>query len=397
MRAVIPVILSGGSGTRLWPLSRELRPKQFLPLVTERTMLQETYLRTRKISDFLGDPIVVCNEAHRFLVAEQMCALGAKPQTIVLEPEGRNTAPAVAIAAWLALAASRGAQPGASRPGADATGTAPTATGDEADPLLFVLPADHVITDVDAFAAAARTAFDVAVQGYLVTFGVVPTRPETGYGYILRGEPGDDAGSWYRLERFVEKPSRPTAEDYVRSGRYLWNSGMFAFSARRYLEELARYAPRIGESCKRAAEEASRDADFTRLGAAFLESPSDSIDYAVMEHAQTAAVVPLDAGWSDVGSWPALHEVVDKDEAGNVLRGDVIAEGCRNCFISSSGRLVAVVGAEGYVVVETADAVLVMPHAAAQDVKRIVESLSAAQRTELRAHSEEIDGFRQER
>lgn len=385
MRAVIPVILSGGSGTRLWPLSRELRPKQFLPLVTERTMLQETYLRTRKLADLLGDPIVVCNEAHRFLVAEQMRAVGATPQTIVLEPEGRNTAPAVAIAAWLAVEAARDAKSGTgqARAAHPADSRTAPASSDESDaPLLLVLPADHVIADVDAFAAAARTAFSAAARGHLVTFGVVPTRPETGYGYLLKGSAGDDTGDWYRLERFVEKPNRSTAEAYVKSGRYLWNSGMFVFSAQRYLDELARCAPAIAEACRRAAIEASRDADFTRLGAAFAASPSDSIDYAVMEHTNSAAVVPLDAGWSDVGSWAALHEIVDKDAEGNVLRGDVIAESCRNCYISSSGRLVAVVGAEGYVVVETADAVLVMPHSAAQDVKRVVESLHAAQRAE---------------
>jgi mannose-1-phosphate guanylyltransferase/mannose-6-phosphate isomerase len=366
MVQVIPVILSGGSGTRLWPLSRELRPKQFLPLVTERTMLQETYLRTRKLEDRLRPPIVVCNDAHRFLVAEQMRAAGATPQTIVLEPEGRNTAPAVAVAASLALRAG------------DASSSD--------DALLLVLPADHVIANPDAFADAARIAIEAAESGRLVTFGVVPDRPETGYGYLLKGPAGDASGRWFELERFVEKPDRPTAESYVESGRYLWNSGMFVFSARRYLDELERHAPAIASACARAADEAAVDADFTRLGPAFLESPSDSIDYAIMEKTSDAAVVPLDAGWSDVGSWPALHEILDKDADGNVVRGDVIASACRDCFISSSGRLVAAVGVEGHVIVETADAVLIVPHDAAQDVKRVVEALKAGGRDELREH-----------
>src|SRR5690606_34709340 len=290
-------------------MSRELRPKQFLPLVSERTMLQETYLRLTSL-DELRAPIVVCNEAHRFLVAEQMRAVGAAPRSIVLEPKGRNTAPAVGIAALLALDAS----------------------GDEsADPLLLVLPADHVIADADAFVSAVRIAVAAASEGRLVTFGVVPDRPETGYGYLLKGAPGDDGARWFQLERFVEKPDRTTAEEYVQSGRYLWNSGMFVFSARRFLEELERHAPDIAAACRRAAAEAASDADFTRLGPAFLESPSDSIDYAVMEPTSSAAVVPLEAGWSDVGSWQALHEILSAGDDGNVLRGDVIAEACRNC------------------------------------------------------------------
>lgn len=363
MQAVIPVILSGGSGTRLWPMSRELRPKQFLPLVSERTMLQETYLRVRTL-DELQAPIVVCNDAHRFLVAEQMRSVGASPRAIVLEPEGRNTAPAVGIAARLALDAFR--------------------HDEKSDPLLLVLPADHVIADAEAFVAAVRIALGAAGEGFLVTFGVVPDRPETGYGYLLKGTPGNDGARWFRLERFVEKPNRATAEEYLRSGRYLWNSGMFVFSARRYLEELERHAPSIASACERAAAEAVTDADFTRLGAAFLESPSDSIDYAVMEHTGSAAIVPLDAGWSDVGSWQALHEILPADDEGNVLRGDVIAEACRNCFIVADRRLVAAVGVEDHVIVETDDAVLVIPRAAAQDVKRVVEALKAAGRRELR-------------
>ncbi|HEX7081025.1 MAG TPA: mannose-1-phosphate guanylyltransferase/mannose-6-phosphate isomerase [Gammaproteobacteria bacterium] len=362
--AVIPVILSGGAGTRLWPLSRELRPKQFLPLVTERTMLQETYLRTRALAELLRPPIVVCNEAHRFLVAEQMRAAGAEPQTIVLEPEGRNTAPAVAVAARVALE------------GAGAE-----------DPLLLVLPADHVIADTGAFVAAVRIALEPAARGCLVTFGVVPDRPETGYGYLRKGEPGSADGGWYRLEQFVEKPDLSTALDYVKSNAYLWNSGMFVFSARKYLEELERHAPDIAAAAQRAAEEAVADKDFTRLGAAFLDCRSDSIDYAVMEKTASAAVVPLDAGWSDVGSWPALHDVVDKDADRNALRGDILALDCRDSYIAATHRLVAAVGLEGYVVVETADAVLVMPKGRAQDVKRAVDALKKAGRPEASVES----------
>src|SRR5690606_1031344 len=285
-------------------------------------------------------------------------------------------APAVAVAAWLALDLA-----------ADDSEGGPAASGGsgghgEADPLLVVLPADHVIADPAAFREAVLTAADVAALCHLVTFGILPERPETGYGYLLKGEPGDESGRWHRLERFVEKPDRATAEEYVRSGRYLWNSGMFVFSASRFLEELERHAPAIAAPARRAAAEAEADADFTRLGAACVECPSDSIDYAVMEKTRAAAVVPLDAGWSDVGSWHALHEILDKDGGGNVVRGDVIVDGCRNCYIASSQRLVAVVGAEELVVVETSDAVLVMPRHASQDVKRVVESLKSAARPE---------------
>lgn len=372
---IVPVILSGGSGTRLWPLSREHRPKQFQPLVSEQTMLQETYLRTQKLAQDIRQPIIVCNEAHRFLVAEQLRQVGAAPQAIVLEPEGRNTAPAIAIAAWLALheggsdrVAHSGSTGGAQR---------------ESEPLLLVLPADHVINDLSAFTSAVSAGVDAAAEGHLVTFGIVPSSPETGYGYLLKGPLGAPGAGWHRLERFVEKPDLETAVDYVKSGTYLWNSGMFLFSARRYLDELKQHAPAIAAACASAAQEAVVDKDYVRLGAGFLESPSDSIDYAVMERTAAAAVVPLDAGWSDVGAWPALYEILEKGSGGNVLRGDVIAENCRDCYISSTSRVVAVVGAEGYVVVETPDAVLVMPKDAAQDVKRVVEALKAAARGEI--------------
>ena len=351
MRVLCPVILSGGSGTRLWPLSRAVLPKQFLQLLTERSLFQETVLRARALAGTVAAPLVVCNEAHRFLVAEQLRELGAAAQAIILEPAGRNTAPAVAVAA---LSAQQG-----------------LAGADEA--VLAVFPADHVIGAPDSFAAAVAAGVEAAAQGRLVTFGVVPDRPETGYGYILRGI---DRERWSDLEQFVEKPDLATAERYVASGRYLWNSGMFVFTAAAYLGELARHAPRILEAAQRAVAGATRDQDFTRLGAAFLESPSDSIDYAVMEKTDRASVVPLDAGWNDVGSWSAVHDVMSKDEAGNVLRGDVLATRCRDSFIAANSRVVAALGLEGVVIVETEDAVLVMSRDEAQNVKQVVDELT---------------------
>lgn len=356
MRIVIPVILSGGSGTRLWPLSRKLQPKQFLPLVNERSLFQDTVLRTAAIEQRVAAPIVVCNEAHRFLVAEQLRELGVAAQAIVLEPAGRNTAPAVAVAALLAQAS--------------------VAPGDEA--VLAVLPADHVIADRGAFARAVDAAAEAAAAGRLVTFGVVPDRPETGYGYILRGA---ERARWFDLDKFVEKPDLATAERYVASGQYLWNSGMFVLTAAAYLRELKRHAPRMLEACGRAVADAERERDFTRLGAAFADCPSDSIDYAVMEKTDQAAVVPLAAGWNDVGSWSALHDVLEKDAAGNVLRGEVLAANCRDTYVSANGRIVAALGLDGVVIVETPDAVLVMTRAEAQNVKQIVDRIADKTKT----------------
>ncbi len=347
MRTVIPVILSGGSGTRLWPLSRKERPKQFLPLVGDRSLFQETVLRSGALQNAVS-PLIVCNEAHRFLVAEQLRELGTRARAIVLEPIGRNTAPAVSVAAMLA---ERSAESGS-------------------DAMLAVFPADHVITSRPAFVSAVSAAVEAAEQGHLATFGVVPTRPETGYGYILRGT---DRRRWSDLERFVEKPDLATAKGYVASGRHLWNSGMFVFRAGAYLTELARHAPRIIEATKRAVDEATTDSDFTRLGAAFADCPSDSIDYAVMEKTDKAVVVSLDAGWNDVGSWSALHDVLDKDAAGNVLRGDVLAERCRRSYISANSRPIAALGLEGVVIVETADSLLVMSRDEAQNVKQVAD------------------------
>ena len=358
MAHLTPVVLSGGSGSRLWPLSRKLKPKQLLALVDEHTMLQETLLRTRALAASVDTPIIVCNQQQRFLVAEQSLAIGGS-SLIAVEPSARNTAPAVAAAALLALARA---------PASD-------------EPLLLVLPADHVIRDAAAFRAAVEAAAEAASNGLLVTFGVVPTRPETGYGYLLRGA---DRGRWSLLERFVEKPDFETAAAYVASGRHFWNSGMFVLPARLYLSELGRHAPRMLDACRRAVEGAQADRDFTWLGSAFLECPSDSIDYAVMEKTDRAAVVPLDAGWSDVGSWAALHEILAKDADGNATRGDVMLEDCRDSCVVSTSRLVTAVGLDGFVVIETADAVAVLPKRDSQRIKRIVERLEKAERTEIR-------------
>ncbi|RPI14986.1 MAG: mannose-1-phosphate guanylyltransferase/mannose-6-phosphate isomerase [Lysobacterales bacterium] len=368
---LVPVILSGGSGTRLWPLSRELFPKQLLPLVGEHTMLQQTVARVTGVAD-LGRPIVVCNESHRFMVAEQLRAAGTPAQAIVLEPVGRNTAPAVAVAALVALERAGATHPGAVVP-AD-------------DPVLLVLPADHVIRDVEAFRVAVAAGRGAAEQGKLVTFGVVPDRPETGYGYIQRGQGGE---SVHPVDRFVEKPDLSTAERYVASGEYYWNSGMFMFRARAYLGELGRHAPEILAACERAFAGATRDLDFTRLPAdVFASCPSDSIDYAVMEKTASAVVVPLDAGWSDVGSWSALQDALPTDARGNVFSGDVITADTSGSYLHSTHRLIAAVGLRDHVVVETKDAVLVAPRDKVQDVKALVSELKAQGRYETTLHRE---------
>ncbi len=357
---LVPVILSGGAGTRLWPLSRELYPKQLLPLVGEHTMLQDTVLRLAGLD--AAPAVVVCNESHRFLVAEQLRVINAPPQAIVLEPAGRNTAPAIALAAHAALAAA----------------------GPEA--LLLVLPADHVIRDAAAFRKAVEVAIEAARAGNLVTFGVVPKSPETSYGYIRRGVA---AGKAWRIERFVEKPLQARAEEFLASGEYYWNSGMFVFAARRYLDELQRLAPDIATACERAIGAAARDLDFTRVdAAAFAECRSESIDYAVMEKTSAAVVVPLDAGWSDVGSWSSLHDACPQDTDGNVRKGDVLTEDTRGCYLYAESRLVAAVGLRDHVVVETKDAVLVAPRERVQDVKALVAQIKQRGRSEHLLHRE---------
>jgi len=360
-----PVILSGGAGTRLWPLSRELYPKQLLPLTGARTMLQQTVLRLEGLS--AAPAVIVCNEAHRFLVAEQLRQLKVSARATILEPFGRNTAPAIALAAHAAL---KGI-------GAD---------GNAVDPVLLVLPADHVIRDVPAFQRAVRVAVSAADAGKLATFGIVASAAETGYGYIQRGAATDGA---FRIVRFVEKPNSQNAAEFVRSGDYYWNSGMFVFRARRYLQDLTRYAPEMARICETAFRSAKSDLDFTRIDpAAFEACPSDSIDYAVMEKTTDAVVVPLDAGWSDVGSWSSLHEASDGDAHGNVTRGDVISEDTEGSYLYSESRLVAAVGLREHVVVETKDAVLVAPKGRVQDVKKLVLQLKERGRYEHSLHRE---------
>ncbi|AWH20253.1 mannose-1-phosphate guanylyltransferase/mannose-6-phosphate isomerase [Stenotrophomonas sp. ZAC14D2_NAIMI4_6] len=355
MSIVQPVILSGGSGTRLWPLSREAYPKQFLPLAGDSTMLQATWQRVAPIAS--RGPLVIANEEHRFVAAEQLQQVGAEPAAIILEPMGRNTAPAIAVAAL-------------------------EATRDGADALLLVLPSDHVITNEAAFRSAVQTAAGAAEAGKLVTFGIVPTGPETGYGYIKAA----DGQGVRAVERFVEKPDLETASGYVASGQYYWNSGMFLFKASRYLQELERFQPQMLAGSRSAWQQARRDADFTRLDKdAFAAVPSDSIDYAVMEKTADAVVVPLDAGWNDVGSWTALRDVSQQDGNGNAHQGDVIAIDCRNTYAYGQ-RLVAMVGLDDVIVVETDDAVLVGKADRMQEVKTVVAQLKADGRSEATWH-----------
>jgi mannose-1-phosphate guanylyltransferase/mannose-6-phosphate isomerase len=362
---ITPVILSGGAGTRLWPLSRELYPKQLLPLTGARTMLQQTVLRLQGLT--AGAPVVVCNEAHRFLVAEQLRQLHIEPRATLLEPFGRNTAPAIALAAHAALKGLP-AQPNA------------------LDPVLLVLPADHVIRDIAAFHTAVRAALAAAEAGQLATFGIVASAPETGYGYIERGAP---SGAAFRIARFIEKPNSERAREFVASGDYYWNSGMFLFRARRYLQELERFAPEMARICEQAFRGAREDLDFLRIDPGLFEAcPADSIDYAVMEKTGDAVVVPLDAGWSDVGSWSSLHAASDADAHGNVTHGDVISEDTQGSYLYSQSRLVAAVGLKDHVVIETKDAVLVAPRERVQDVKKLVLRLKERGRYEHSLHRE---------
>lgn len=354
---MIPVILSGGSGTRLWPLSRKHYPKQFLSLFSEHSLFQETLLRLAGI-DGLQAPIAVCNESHRFILADQLRAVAVEPLAIILEPVGRNTAPAAALAAL----------------------SAPTE-----DAILLVLPADHVIVDVEAFQATVKHAEKLAAQGNLVTFGVMPTGAETGYGYIKKGDKHTEHA--FNVDSFVEKPDAPTAQRYLDSGDYLWNSGMFVFKASRYLEELEKYHPEMVLACRKAHRSAQVDADFVRIErAVFAQCRSDSIDFAVMEKTDQAVVIPLASGWNDVGSWASWWEVSAKDDHGNTVSGDVIATDTHNCLVHAQHRLVTTVGLHDLIVIETPDAVMVADKARAQDVKTIVDQLKTQQRCELVNH-----------
>ena len=358
---VTPVILSGGSGSRLWPLSRAMHPKQFLPLAGDLTMIQETALRVTPPR--FAPPLVICNEEHRFLVAEQLRAKAVRPAEIILEPVGRNTAPAACIAALKLLEAG-------------------------GNPLMLVMPSDHVIAFPDRFLKAVEEASGAAQAGALVTFGITPDRAETGYGYINAGAPLERSESVRTVKRFVEKPDRTTAEAYLADGSYLWNSGIFLFSAGAYLAELERTNPAMVDACRQALSGAERDLTFCRLDAgAFAASPSDSIDYAVMEKTARAAVVPVDMGWNDVGAWSALWDIGTKDGNGNVIQGDVVLHDARNVYVRSDDQLVAVAGLENIVVIATDDAILVTDHTRAQDVKHVVERLKADGRSEHTLHT----------
>lgn len=359
--AVVPVILSGGVGSRLWPLSRERLPKQLLALNGSRTMVQETALRLQDATLFAA-PLVVCNQEHRFAIAEQMYGVGVAPAHLVLEPLGRNTAPAAAVAAELALA-------------------------DNPDALILLLPADHVVLDVSAFAAAVRRAVPAARAGRLVTFGITPTAAETGYGYIESGPALDIAPGANAVASFTEKPDARVAQSYLEGGRHLWNSGMFLFPAALYLEELGRHAPQVLEMGRKALAGAKRDLGFLRLDAeAFAQAPNISIDYAVMEKTDRAAVVACDIGWTDVGSWSALWEIGDKDSDGNVALGDTLLVDTENSYVRSEHGLAAVVGLKDIVVVATEDAVMVSHKDRAQDVKLVVDRLKAEGRSEHTEH-----------
>ena len=360
-----PVILSGGSGTRLWPLSRAALPKQLLPLVSGLTMLQETVLRVAGRPG-IAAPLIVCGDDHRFLVAEQMRQIGVEPHAIMLEPQGRNTAPAIGVAAYHLRK-----------------------DGDD-DALMLVLPADHVIRDVEAFNAAIAVAASVA-QGSsrLATFGIVPSAPESGYGYIRRGEEVDGAPGCYMVEQFVEKPDRETAQQFLDDGRYSWNSGMFLFRAGAYLDELERLQPQMAACCSDAVRDAYGDLSFCRLSKeAYAKCPSESIDFAVMEHTQQAVVIPADIGWSDVGSWSALADVHEHDDLDrNVLHGDIYTDGVSDSFVRAESRFVAVLGLDNVIVVETKDAVLIADRNDVQRVKQVVDYLKQEKRCEHLNHT----------
>ncbi|AYM85576.1 mannose-1-phosphate guanylyltransferase/mannose-6-phosphate isomerase [Pseudoalteromonas agarivorans] len=357
---IVPVIMAGGSGTRLWPLSRSLFPKQFLSLATNQSMLQETLKRTFGLDT--SKAVLLCNENHRFLVAEQLRSLNYSGARILLEPAGRNTAPALALAAFDII-------------------------NNREDGVMMVMAADHVIEDTQAFEDAVKQAMPQALNNKLLTFGIVADKPEIGYGYIKRGE--QVAESAFMVEQFVEKPDLKTAQAYLESGDYYWNSGMFLFKASAYLAELKQHAPAIYKACEVAYQEKSEDLDFVRAGKeSFLSSPDDSIDYAIMEQTSNAVVIPLDAGWSDIGSWSALWDIDAKDSNNNAINGDVILHDTQNSLVHSTNRLVTTVGLNNIVIVETKDAILVAEKDKVQDVKHIVKALKSKSRSEASNHRE---------
>jgi mannose-1-phosphate guanylyltransferase len=353
---IVPTIMCGGSGTRMWPLSRTMYPKQFLSLVNETSLLQDTLLRLPKACN---QSILICNEEHRFLVAEQARSYVENP-AIILEPEGRNTAPALALAAIQALENNK-------------------------DAVLLVLASDHVIKDTEQFHKVIEQANQLANEDKLVTFGIVPTHAETGFGYIKQGQQQDDFG--YIVDKFIEKPSAHLAEEFVSAGVYLWNSGMFMFKASRYLEELKKYKPQIFAQCNEAMADINLDMDFIRPNkAAFIACEDESIDYAVMENTDSAVVVPLDAGWSDVGSYSALWDITEKDENNNVIKGDVLTVNSNNCYLHSDSRLISTIGVNNLVIVDTKDAILIANKDDVQDIKAVVKNLKDNNRAEATQH-----------
>ena len=354
---ITPVILSGGSGTRLWPLSRKLHPKQFINLVNDTTLFQDTILR---LPTNVADPLVICNEEHRFLAAEQLRQIDRESNGIILEPIGKNTAPAIALAALKFI-------------------------NNGKDPLLLVLSADHLIQNIDAFHKSIEVAEKLAENNKLVTFGIVPDKAETGYGYIKADI--DNTADYYNIQSFTEKPSQEDAKKYLDSGNYLWNSGMFMFKASIYLQELEKFEPEILSSCKKSCQTEYKDKDFIRLNNdEFYQCPEQSVDYAVMEYTKDGVVVPLDANWSDIGSWGALWDAKNKDKNGNVSEGDVILDDVKNTYTYSSNRLVSVIGISDLIIVDTQDALLVADKKYSQNIKNIVNQLKKSNRSEADNH-----------
>ena len=354
---IVPIILSGGSGTRLWPLSRKLHPKQFIDLVNDTTLFQDTILRLPK---YVANPLIICNEEHRFLAAEQLRQINKESNGIILEPIGKNTAPAIALAALKFI-------------------------NNGEDPLLLVLSADHLIQNIDAFHQSIKVAEKLAENNKLVTFGIVPDKAETGYGYIKANI--DNTADYYKIQSFTEKPNEEDAKKYLDSGNYLWNSGMFMFKASIYLQELEKFEPEILASCKKSCQTEYKDKDFIRLNNdEFRQCPEQSIDYGVMEHTEGAMVVPLDANWSDIGSWDALWNAKNKDKNGNVSEGDVILDEVKNTYAYSSNRLVSVIGVSDLVIIDTQDALLVADKKYSQNIKNIVNQLKQDNRSEADNH-----------
>ena len=362
MNSIVPVILSGGSGTRLWPLSRSMRPKQFINLIDQQSLFQKTLLRLNGIEQII-DPIVVCNEEHRFMVAEQLQDLGTKHNAIILEPTGRNTAPAIAAAAFQLLQ-----------------------SNDNTDALMLVLPADHIIDDSEKLQNAIQIAAGSAKNGDLVTFGVEPYKAATGYGYLQTGASKQD-GKAFKVDQFVEKPDSTTAEKYLEDGGYYWNSGMFIFSAKQYLKELARTKPDIYKLVEVSVQNAQIDLDFVRLEeASYQQCENISVDYAVMEKADNVTMVPLGASWNDIGSWSSLWEVGNKDDDGNVTKGDVWLDSVSNSYVHAENKMVGAVGVDDLIIVETHDGVIVTSKSHDQEIKQIVNQLKDAGRPEVELH-----------